>query len=186
MLGTSKDIHMKITAYRVVAKMASITIHNLPFSNTYDHNEGIKSGNLYSYQMEHLPIEAQIILAEHQLNKARDCILSWRKKDTESRINTLVGTNDRERYSIFKNAPEYLGTQMYAVLKVFAQIDRSTAKEWLRLNRNYKLDISQIERNYPNKTGCYKKRMAALTPVLVQYLDLADQYIANLLLHYKS
>ena len=176
-MNFSKYTYAQITKHRVVAKMTGITLTSLPFSNAYDHQEGIKSGDLRSYQMEHLPIEAQVVLAQHQIDKVKRDISSWRWKNSENGINMSVGINDKERYDIFKNASEYLGGQMNSAMKALGQVDKSIPEKWNDLSERYRSDIRKIEAIYQQKRGCHKERLDALIPALVQYLDMADQFI---------
>lgn len=186
MLIASKNTCAKITAHIVAARIAGMTIHNLPFSESYDHQEGINSGDLYSYQMEHLPIEAQIILAEHQLTKTKSAIMTWRSEEVKNKINMTVGINEKERYDIFKNAHEYLGAQLNSALKPLGYVNKLILEAWESLGYDFKLNIAKIEEKYPKKAGCYKKRMAALTPVLMRYLDDVNQFIDELNRFYET
>jgi hypothetical protein len=185
MMVIDKNTHAQITMHRVAARMEGITLNNLPFDAVYDHKTGIEGGDLFSYQMDHLPIEAQIILAEHQLNKVRTAISSWRRKNSKDGVNMYVGINDRERFNIFKNAPKYLGSHMNSALKPLAEIDPTILAEWKRLRDKYETNVHQIEAAYPKKTGYYKKRLSAVTPGLIKYLDAVDDFVVNLRGYYK-
>jgi len=184
MIGFSKDIHTQITIHKVIAKMEGVTLNNLPFSDKYDHKAGVKSGDLYSYQMDHLPIEGQIILAKHQLNKTKSDIETWRRKDAENGLNEMIGINDKERYGVFKNAPALVGSQMNAAIKAFEAIDPSIGIAWRQRNLQFNSSVAQIEHLFPSKRGCNKKRMDALAPVLVTYLDNITSFIETLQEYY--
>lgn len=171
MIEMSKNTYAKITKHRVAARMEGITLNNLPFDDKYDYNAGIKSGDLYSYQIDHLPIEGQIMAAEHQLNKAQSNIRTWRWEESTNGVNMGVGINDKERYSIFKNAPIFIGRQMNAAIKALEVINPSIGAAWRQRNAEFYSSIQQIEYSHPNKMGCNKKRMDSLAPVLVAYLD---------------
>ena len=174
-------IRNEITAHRVAARIAGITIHNLPFSKSYDHQEGIDSGDLYSYQIDYLPIEAQVLLAEHQLIKTQSNIRAWQSQESENGINKTVGINDKERYRIFKNAPAYVGSQMNAAIKVLERIDPIIGAAWQHRNSKFYSNVKQIEHQCPSATGCNKKRMDLLTPILTAYLDDIDKFIEVLI-----
>lgn len=185
MIVVAKNTHAQITMRRVAARMEGITLNNLPFDAGYDHKTGIKSGDLFSYQMDHLPIEGQIILAEHQLNKTNSDIRTWRRKDVENGLNTMVGINDRERYSVYKYAPTHMGKQMNAAIKAFESIDPNIGAAWRQRNLQFNSSVTQIEHTYPSKRGCNKKRMDSLAPVLVAYLDDITNFIETLNQYYR-
>lgn len=185
MIVVSKNTHAQITIHRVAARIEGITLNNLPFSNRYDHKTGVESGDLYSYQMDHLPIEGQIILAEHQLNKTKSDVRTWRRKEAENGLNVMVGINDKERYRVFKNAPTFVGNQMNAAIKAFESIDPSIGVAWRQRNLQFNSSVTQIEHLYPGKRGCNKKRMDALAPVLVAYLDDMNSFIETLHQYYS-
>lgn len=174
-------IRNEITAHRVAARIAGITIHNLPFSQSYDHQEGIDSGDLYSYQIDYLPIEAQVLLAEHQLIKAQSNIRAWQSQESGNGINKTVGINDRERYRIFKNAPAFVGSQMNAAIKVLERMDPVIGAAWRHRNSMFYSNVKRIEHLCPSATGCYKKRMDLLNPILIAYLDDINKFIEVLI-----
>lgn len=186
MIASCTKTYKQITANSIVARIEGITLNNLPFSNKYDHKTGVESGDLYSYQMDHLPIEGQIILAKHQLNKAKSDIRAWRRKDAENGLNVMIGINDKERYGVFKNAPVFVGAQMNAAIKVFEAIDPSIGIAWRQRNLQFNSSVAQIEHLYPSKVDCNKERMGALAPVLVTYLDDMTSCIETLLEYYRS
>ena len=181
MIFVSMRIRNEIAAHRVAARIAGITIHNLPFSQSYDHQEGVDSGDLYSYQIDYLPIEAQVLLAEHQLIKAQSNIRAWQCQDSENGINKTIGINDEERYRIFKNAPAFVGSQMNAAIKVLERIDPDIGAAWRHRNSMFYLNIKQIEYLCPSATGFNKKRMDLLIPILTAYLDDIDKFIEVLI-----
>lgn len=185
MIVISKNIHAQITMHRVAARMEGITLSSLPFNARYDNKTGVDSEDLFSYQMDHLPIEGQIILAEHQLNKTNSDIRTWRRKDVENGLNTMVGINDRERYGVFKNAPAHVGKQMNAAIKAFESIDPSIGAAWRQRNLQFNSSVARIESLYPSKKGCFKKRMDSLAPVLVTYLDDITNFIEALSQYYS-
>lgn len=184
MIASCTKTYKQITANRIAARIEGITLNNLPFSDKYDHKTGVESGDLYSYQMDHLPTEGQIILARHQLDKAKSDIRTWRRKDAENGLNVMIGINDKERYGVFKNAPALVGNQMNAAIKAFESIDPSIGVAWRQRNLQFNSSVTQIEHLYPGKRGCNKKRMDALAPVLVAYLDDMNSFIETLHQYY--
>lgn len=184
MIIMSKNTQAQITKHRVAARMEGITLNNLPLSDRYDRKTGIDSGDLPSYQMDHLPIEGQIIAAEHQLNKAKSDIRTWQFKGSANGINMGVGINDQERYGIFKNAPIFIGRQMNAAIKTLENIDPVIGATWRQRNLEFYSTVGQIENLYPSKKGCNKNRLKALAPALVIYLDDINSLIETLLQYY--
>lgn len=162
MIAIAKNTHAQITIHRVAARMEGITLNNLPFNARYDHKTGVESGDLFSYQMDHLPIEGQIILAQHQLNKTESDIRTWRRKEAENGLNVMIGINDTERYNVFKHAPTLVGKQMNAAIKAFEKIDPSIGVAWRQRNLQFNSSVTQIENLYPSRRGCNKKRLEAL------------------------
>lgn len=185
MIAIAKDTHEQITTHRVAARMEGITLNNLPFNDRYDHKTGVESGDLFSYQMDHLPIEGQIILAQHQLNKTKSDIRAWRRKEAENGLNVMIGVNDKERYGVFKHAPTLVGKQMNAAIKAFERIDPSIGVVWRQRNLQFNSSVTQIENLYPSKRGCNKNRMDSLAPVLVAYLDDMNSFIETLHKYYS-
>jgi len=184
MIVMSKNIQAQITKHRVAARLEGITLNNLPLSDGYDHKTGVDSGDLPSYQMDHLPIEGQIIAAEHQLNKAKSDVRAWQSKGAANGLNMGVGINDQERYGIFKNAPIFIGGQMNAAIKAFENIDPAIGAIWQQRNLKFYSAVGQIENLHPSRRGCNKKRLEALAPDLVIYLDDIDSLIEKLLQYY--
>lgn len=62
-----------------------------------------------------------------------------------------VGINDKERYSVFKNAPTRVGSQMNAAIKAFEAIDPSIGIAWRQRNLQFNSSVAQIEHLYPSK-----------------------------------
>lgn len=180
MIDISQATKEEVLTRQVVARMQGINLQNLPYANAYDHDAGIKSGNLYSYQVDYLTAAGKIHHAKHQLNKSKDLIPEWRKREIEGGLNPMVGINAQERYRMYKNAPARLGDQMEAAIKVFDEIDLGIGAYWRQKNADFYAKVAEIENTHPKSKGRYEKRYKSLAPVVIKYLDEMNEFIATI------
>lgn len=170
MFTISNEFKEQVISKQVAARLAGVTLTSIPY--TYQAIDRFRE----------LDNHSQVVLSRHLLNKLSTRINSWLAPYSETGLKEHVGINDKERYGIYKGAPEYIEEYLLPVLATF-----ENDLEFYEINDHYQSirnrlseTITDIETRHASGRGKFTKRFKEFAPEVVQYLSGAQNIVEEL------